>query len=208
MGSLKLYAVSIDTVRDWFASSDPTSAELLRQAEAFVGSSPHPTLIGKVGPLFKHPVAPIIDLPRPTMDDARALVEGRTLPPGRLRLGWLVVQHWLDAAAAGHVEVTLSGQQLGVLDFRLVSGGLSSQYSLETIVSRDPQLPVLPAPGMSVGWMPSAHALRASAQWPQAAAELPEDVADAAAALRSFFCQLPAWDAASSQAVDVLAIHR
>ncbi|MCL2783689.1 MAG: hypothetical protein FWD80_06955 [Propionibacteriaceae bacterium] len=211
MGTLTLYAISLEDVRQWFGAPQPWSTTLLEDAEKVAHEQAKPALIGRIGPLFKHPVAPIMELPGPTMGDANALVEGRAIAADRLGPAWVIVRHWCDSTSFGSVAITLEQQQLALLDFTLVSGGLSSQFSLETIIARDPHLPLLPAPGMSVGWMPGDHAVRAASQWGAAvqSAALREDIRESADAVHGFF-QLPDWTQPSDEALppDVLALYQ
>jgi len=168
MGTLWLYAISLDDVRDFFAAPNTVAEELLSAAEEVTHETPKPTLLGKVGPLFKHPIAPVIELPGPTMDDAHALIEGRALPPDRLGPAWVIVRHWCSKRCCDSAEVTVDRSQLATLDFAHVASGLSSQFSFGTLLARDPHLPLLPAPGLVVGWMPNAYAHKMAAQWPLA----------------------------------------
>ena len=98
---------------------------------------------------------------------------------------------------------------MSAIDFHLVSGGLSSQFSLETIIGRDPHLPLRTLHGSQVGWMPAAHAAPAAEQWPLALADgrLPDDVMGVAEQLCGFFCQVPDWTS-NGEASDVLAMFQ
>ena len=206
MGNLWLYAMPLEDVRAFFSAPADLADELLAQAGAVI-KAPTNNLLGRVGPLFRHPVVPVIDLPMPSADDAQNLVEGRSIAPERLAPAWTIVRHWCDVRAAGRLSLEISQQQLSTIDFHIVSGGLSSQFSLETIVGRDPHLPLRTLHGSQVGWMPAAHAALAAEQWPTALADgrLPDDVIGLAEQLCGFFCQVPDWSA-NGQSADVLAL--
>jgi len=170
MGTLWLYAISVDDVRDFFAAPDSVASELLDAASAVATEQAKPALIGKVGPLTRHQITPVVEWPGPTMDDAREMIEGRALPPHRLGPAWVIVRRWCAMRCRDSAEVTVDRQQLANLDFAHVACGLSSQFSFGTVLARDPHLPLLPAPGLVVGWMPNSHVRRMAAQWPAATA--------------------------------------
>jgi len=209
MGVLTLYALELDDVCGFFGASEPSATRQLEWAAEVTSEPIKPKLLGKVGPLFKHPVAPIMEIPVPTMDDARSLIEGRTPAPERLRLAWVIVQHWCKRLALGSVEITLDRHQLAAIDFAVVSRGLSSQNSLETILTRNPHLPLLPPAGLMIGWMPHTHVAKAASQWPSAVGtataddELADDLKEPADRLARFFEQAQTWTM-----TDVLALYQ
>jgi len=210
MGTLWLYAMPLDEVRAFFAAPAGLAEELLSQA-ADVMPDPTPSpLIGKVGPLFRRQVAPIMDLPVPTSADARALVAGRALPPDRLGPAWVIVRHWCDVRSRARLTMDVELQQLASLDFCLVSRGLSSQYSTETVLTRDPHLPLRPLAGLKIGWMPNHHVAQAFAQWRDAIAGC--DVPDSALVplrdqLAGFFGRFPEFSG-QTPPPDVLAMYQ
>jgi len=168
MGTLWLYAISLDDVRDFFAAPDELAASLLASANEVTREPTKPPLINKVGPLLRHPVAPAFEAPAPCMDDARAMVEGRALPPDRLGLAWVIVRHWCAQYCCDSAQITVDRERLATLDFAHVASGLSSQFSFGTVLSRDPHLPLLSAPGLVIGWMPNRHLRLMATQWAQA----------------------------------------
>jgi len=200
--TLWLYAIALDDVQAFFSASPELARELTAQAADVIVSPTAKHLIGKVGPLFRHPIEPVVEIPLPSAEDAQDLVEGKAVPPDRLYPAWTIVRHWCEVRAAGRLTIELTDTQLGATDFHLVTGGLSSQFSLETIIARDPHLPLHPANKLRVGWMPAAHAAQAGPQWPLALAEgrLPDDVMGLAEQLAGFFTQVPDWG------TDVLAM--
>jgi len=202
--SLWLYAIPVDDVRGFFSAPPDLAAELLAQAGAVIVAPKPANLIGKVGPLFRKPIAPVVDIPLPSQDDAQNLVDGRAVAPERLYPAWTIVRHWCEVRAAGRLALELTDTQLGSIDFHLVTGGLSSQFSLETIIARDPHLPLRPANKLRVGWMPATQAAQAGPQWPTALADgrVPDDVMPLAEQLAGFFTQVPDWG------TDVLALFQ
>jgi len=206
MGTLTLSAIALDEVHQWFGAPAELADQLSDQARQV--SVANPPLIRKVGPLLRRPSAPLVTVPAPSMDDVAALVEGRTLPADRLGFAWVIVRHWLQLRARHQVAVELSEHQLSVLDFSLVSAGLSSQLSFETVIARDPHLPLLATPGLSVGWMPNAHAVRAAAVWPQVFGLVAQrlEVADPATQLRVFFDDFARL--APNESPDILALYQ
>jgi len=171
MGTLWLYAISLDDVRDFFAAPDDLAASLLASANEVTQAAAKPALISKVGPLLRHPITPVIDLPAPSMDDAKAMVEGRALPPDRLWLAWIIVRHWCAQFSCDRAQISVDRERLATLDFAHVASGLSSQFSFGTVLSRDPHLPLLPAQGLVIGWMPNQHLRQMATQWVQATTE-------------------------------------
>ena len=211
MGTLWLYAMPLDEVRAFFAASEHLVGELIGQAAEVVRDQRPAPLIGKIGPLFKHPIAPIMELPTPSLDDARALTDGRSLPPERLAPAWVIVRHWCDVRSVDKLTLEVDQKQLDDLDFCLVSRGLSSQFSVQTVLARDPRLPLRSAHGLKVGWMPNHHVAQAAEQWRDAVAEC--DVpAEGLAALRDqlaqFFGRFPSWTCDDAPPPDVLALFQ
>ena len=207
MGTLCLYAMPLDDVRAFFAAPPRLAGELITQAGDVIPEPPR--LIRKLGPLVRRPAAPLVDLPGPTADDARALVEGRSLPPERLAPAWVIIRHWCDLHAAAKIAFDLTSKQIENLDFCLVSGGLSSQFSLGTMIARDPHLPVRPAPGLQVGWIPHHYVVQAEAQWRDTVAECPvadDDLVAVKDQLAEFFAHLS--DAADGPQMDLLALFQ
>ena len=165
MGTMWLYAISVEDVREFFGAPEMLGASLLASANDVVREPEKPPLIGKVGPLLRHPITPLVEVPVPTMEDARAMVEGRALPPERLGVAWVIVRHWCAVRCRDSVRINVSRDQLATLDFAHVASGLSSQYSFGTVLSRDPYLPLMPVAGLTVGWMPNMHLRRMCGQW-------------------------------------------
>ena len=200
--TLWLYAIALNDVQGFFSAPPELAAELTAQAGDVIVEPAAKHLIGKVGPLFRRPIEPVVEIPLPNPEDVKNLVEGKAIAPDRLYPAWTIVRHWCEARALGRLTLALTDMQLEAIDFHLVTGGLSSQFSLETIIARDPHLPLHPANKLRVGWMPAAHAAQAGPQWPVALAEgrLPDDVAGLAQQLAGFFTQVPNWE------TDVLAL--
>ncbi|MCL2489866.1 MAG: hypothetical protein FWF36_03950 [Propionibacteriaceae bacterium] len=200
--TLWLYAITLDDVQGFFSAPPELAAQLTAQARDVIVQPAAKHLIGKVGPLFRHPIEPVVEIPLPSPADVENLIGGKAIPPDRLYPAWTIVRHWCETRARGRLTLQLTEMQLESIDFHLVTGGLSSQFSLETIIARDPHLPLHPANKLRVGWMPAAHAAQAGPQWPSALAEgrLPDDVAGLAQQLAGFFTQVPDWD------TDVLAL--
>jgi len=200
--TLWLYAIALDDVQGFFSAPPELAAELTAQAGDVVVQPAVKHLIGKVGPLFRHPIEPVVEIPLPSAADVESLVEGKAIAPDRLYPAWTIVRHWCEVRSAGRLKLELTDTQLGAIDFHLVTGGLSSQFCLETIIARDPHLPLHPANKLHVGWMPAAHAAQAGPLWPVALVEgrLPDDIMPLAEQLAGFFTQVPDWD------TDVLAL--
>jgi len=167
MGTLWLYAISLDDVREFFAAPADEAAELLDLARQVAREPAKTSLLSKVGPAFKRPIATPFVLVGPTMDDAKTLVEGRSTPPDRLGPAWAIVRQWCAAKCRDNAQVNVERSQLATVDFANVTSGLSSQFSFTTMLARDPHLPLLPAPGLVVGWIPNNYVQKMSENWAQ-----------------------------------------
>lgn len=154
MGLLRGYAIGIDEVRDIFGADQRLAAHLRALAsDAFPAPNPPArTLLNRLGPLFRRDAALVVDPTMPTSSDVEGLLTGRFCPPERRAPSWLVVHRWLADLSWGSIERPLGQTELDDLDFALAKAGLPSPFALGRLLAGDAQLPLLPAPGMSVGY--------------------------------------------------------
>lgn len=168
MGSLSLYGIAIDEVRDIFSAGAAEAAALRAIAsERFpTRRAAAPGLLGRLGPLFRRPPdAPVVAPDTPVAEDCERLLTGRHTPPHRLAASWRLLEAWLDAKSWGSYRATIAGRDVDALDFDLSRAGVPAEYSLRSLVARDPGLPLLASPGLLAGYCRGAHAVAASEAW-------------------------------------------
>ncbi len=164
MVEVRLYAIGIDEVRDWFGAG-PAGAATLRgvAAERFrvPAAEQRPTgMLSKLGPLFRRdPWAPHIPVDLPTPADVEMLINAHFVPPERLGAAWTVVRAWLDELSWGHVVTVLGATEWRDLEFDLARAGLPSQFAISKLWNLDPALPLRPVPGTAVGYARHHHAV-------------------------------------------------
>ena len=164
MAELHLFGIAVDEVRDMFGA-DPTLAGALRSiaAERFSAlmseQRPRGTMLGKVGPLFRHP----IDQPQvpvgPSAADIENLVAGRAIDPTRLDACWQIVCSWLHARSALHADAPATASQIEAIEFDLARAGLPSQFAIGRLWARDLGVNLQPGHGMQVGYAKNGHAM-------------------------------------------------
>ncbi len=165
MGELRLFAVSIDEVREIFAAP-PEVAERLRAAAApLFASPPKPRfgLLEKLGPLFNKPLLPppaSID-PQPT--DADTILTGKFVPPDRIPAAWQLLRAWFAELSWGQFELNITDAEIDEWDFDLARAGMSSQYGIGKMLNEELGLPLRPVPGLATGYVKHHHALNATA---------------------------------------------
>ncbi|MGO4958476.1 hypothetical protein ACTQ49_14630 [Luteococcus sp. Sow4_B9] len=174
MGEARLYAISINEVRDMFGATAPVagmlrriSAESLRTYRPQEAAQPGADaqrggrgMLNRLGPLFKRPAhAPLVPHGSPLPSDVETLIAGRFVAPERLDASWELVDGWLSHRAFGQHRLERTGQQLEQLEFELTRAGLPSQYGIGKLMALDAQIPLRPSPGMTVGYCKHAHVL-------------------------------------------------
>lgn len=167
MGTLWLYAISVDEVRDIFGASED-DAELLRAVAArrFGQPAAHHGLLGKLGPLFARPVdAPVLTADSPTRDDCETLLAGQHVPPSRLTASWRLLAAWLEAKAWSTHSVALDEHSLNAIEFDLGRTQVPAKFSPRALLSADLGITLRPAPAMMAGYCPGDRASAAGRAW-------------------------------------------
>ena len=175
MGSLRLYAIAIDEVRDIFSAPEATATALRAiAAERFPSPVPaSPGLLAKLGPLFSRAVdAPVIRPDVPSGSDVDALLAGRFVPPERLPASWLLLEAWIDAMSWGHHEFDLDEASLSDFDFELARAGVAARYGLRGLLTTELGIAMRPAPGLVAGFVRLAHVQALTVAWRDAEANL------------------------------------
>ena len=161
MVEVRLYAQSIDEVRDMFGAEPETAATLRAIAsDRFrvpVAANRPTGMLSKIGPLFRRDTSFIVPEGTPTQNDIETLVAGKFVAPERLETAWTVVEAWLDALAWGRHVISTSQAHLNDIEFDLARSGVPSQFSIEKLLVNDPQLPLRAAPRMRVGYRKYEH---------------------------------------------------
>lgn len=156
MHTLRLFAISIDAVRDVFGA-DPALAERLRAVAARHFAPPtRPRPKGVLG-LFRRDRELEVDASQPIASDVEALLAGGYVPPERTRQGWLVLLAWLEDLAAANSVVVV--EELDTLEFDLARAGLHSDYSMRNLAAQPLGTILRPLPGQTVGYAKHANAI-------------------------------------------------
>lgn len=203
MGSLWLYAIAVDEVRDIF-SADEAEAAALRAiaAERFSKERPSaPGLLGRLGPVFRRPVdAPVRRPGVPDGEDCERMLAGRHIPPERVTACWALLQAWLQAKAWSSHEGSADPAQVDAIDFDLTLAGVPADCSLRSLLGRDPGIALQPAPGMIAGYSRGGHVLAVVAAWEAALPSLEPSHADSLAALLAWLGGFGEWTRAAAGA--------
>lgn len=215
MGSVRLYAIAIDEVRDIFGADEGTSARLRAvAAERFGGGAPTaPGLLGKLGPVFRRaPDAPVVRPDVPSGSDVDTLLAGRYVAPHRLVPCWLLLEAWIEEIAWGSTGREVTEARLNDFDFDLVRAGVPTRYGLRSLLKSGLGIALLPHPGLAAGWATLDHAQAMAEAWRPAVPSLDEAQQDAATRLLAWLDNFPGWvDAAGQQhrpPPDLVAILR
>ena len=170
---LRLWSLPSDTVRECFAAPPELEERLLAITDKVAPPGPKsPNLLGKLGPLLRHPVdAPAIRPGVPNRLDAIALMTSRFITPDRVSACWVLLRAWLDDLAPAHTVIPLAHTSLDNLDFDLVRTGVPTEVSIRHLWGRRLDIP-LGGPGFSFGYMRHATVLTLLTSWREALDEL------------------------------------
>lgn len=156
-----LFTIGIDEVRDMFGATAPLAAELRTISGPFL-SEAVPTRHRARRAHRAHATPDPHEASGSRALDAAELEEliaGRYIEPQRLTSAWRMVTIWLGALCWDHAQLDATPEQLSGWDFQLAVAGLASQFSLARLEGRDAQVPLLPAPGLRVGYVRRSHVL-------------------------------------------------
>lgn len=163
MHRLRLFAISINDVRDIFGA-DPALAAHLRDmsAQQFVPERPEKSLLSRIGPLFSRQRTMEVDQRSPLSGDVESMLSGGHIPLDRLPQCWRLLLLWLDGLAAQRLTMTLNG--LENIEFELARAGLPSTFSLRSLATRDLGTPLRPLPEQVVGYSKHSHVVETGRQ--------------------------------------------
>lgn len=215
MGTLKLWAVGIDEVREIF-SANPDVAERLRAAAAarFATDLPRQRgLLGKLGPLLRpanDPAAPRPGVPGP--DDVEDLLAGRHIPPQRLATAWTLLEFWLGTLSWGCAEWPLTTDRLRDLDFDLVRAGIPARYSVGDLFANGLGISLARCESLAAGFVRADQARQLAEAWTAGAPELEPDDQATVTEFAEFLAHWPEWTALAAEhgrpEPDLVAVFR
>jgi len=163
MGSLRLYAIAIDEVREIFGAPEETATALRAIAAHRFPTAPArtPGLLAKLGPVFRRAIdAPVLRAGVPSGSDVDTLLAGRYVAPHRLSASWVLLEAFVEAMAWGSTSQPVSESDLNDFDFDLARAAVASRYGLRQLLRADLGISMLPCPGLAAGF---AHAEQVTA---------------------------------------------
>lgn len=214
---MRLFALGIDQARDVFGADHQLAGRLRTVAGEHYPAPESPQkrsrLSRMLGPLFKTDDRMVVDPRRPSAADLDAILTGRYLPPDRLPAAWDVLELWFADLSWGELSLEISQHRFDEFEFALARVGLPSPYSLGQLMHNDASLPILPLPGLSVGYAKYQHALNTQHGLSAVIPELAPEDAQLAQQFAEFLAGFPLWasqaTAAGQPEPDLLMIwHR
>ncbi len=201
MGSLRLYAIAIDEVRDIFGAPESTATALRAIAAhrfpAAPATSPGP--LAKLGPVFRRaPDAPVLRPGVPSGSDVDTLLAGRYVPPHRLSACWALLEAFVESMAWGSTSQPVDETELNEFDFDLARAAVPSRYGLRQLLRADLGISMLPSPGIAAGFAHAEHVTAMAAVWRTGLPLLEPGNQPMATSLLAWFDQYPRWSAAAS----------
>ena len=168
MGSLRLYAIAIDEVREIFGAPESTATALRAIAAHRFPAAPAtaPGLLARLGPVFrKAPDAPVLRAGVPSGSDVDTLLAGRYVPPHRLSACWALFEALVEAMAWASTSQPVSETELNDFDFDLARAAVPSRYGLRQLLRADLGIPMLPCPGVASGFAHADHVTAMTQAW-------------------------------------------
>ena len=163
MHELRLFAISINDVRDMFGADAALAAHLRDIVEQTFAPPPRKSsLLERIGPLLFRQRSVEVDPRAPLPRDVEAVLSGGHIPPDRLPQCWALVLVWLAQRAAAEITMTIDG--LDALEFDLALAGLPSDYSLRQLAERDLGTALRPLPSQVVGYSKHLHVVETERQ--------------------------------------------
>jgi hypothetical protein len=201
MGSLRLYAIAIDEVREIFGAPESTATALRAIAAHRFPAAPAtaPGLLAKLGPVFRRaPDAPVMRPGVPSGSDVDTLLAGRYVPPHRLSACWALFEAFVEAMAWGSTSQSVGETELNEFDFDLVRAAIPSRYGLRQLLRADLGISMLPSPGIAAGFAHADHVTAMAAAWRTGLPLLEPGNQPMATSLLAWFDQFPGWAAQAS----------
>lgn len=156
MHELRLFAISINGVRDIFGADAALAARLRGvAATSFAPPRREKSLLDRIGPLLSRQRSTEVDPRNPLPCDVDAVLSGGHIPFDRLSQCWRLMLVWLPELAARDLTITIDG--LDALEFDLARAGLPSDYSLRQLAERELGTALRPLPRQVVGYSKHQH---------------------------------------------------
>ncbi len=163
MHRLRLFAITIDDVRDIFGA-DPALASQLRAvaAEHFAPPRPERAALSRIGPLFSRHRHTEVDTRNPLSADVDSMLSGGHIPEDRRPQCWKLLLVWLETLATQRLDIRLDAFETP--EFELARAGLPSSISLRSLAARELGTPLRPEPTQIVGYSKHGHVAEFSHQ--------------------------------------------
>lgn len=192
---LRLYALGIDEVRDLFGVPAERRDEVRELAREALGFEPPPQRTRMWAALFRHdPHRPATDPDSPTMDDVDAMLAGRHVPPDRNAARWRLAETLVGALAYDRLRLSASPALVDATDFSMACVGAPAALGIRTLVETPAMLPLLPLPGVRLGYVRGTVAAAMADTYATYAAEITEPERRALVdRLGSWLHHYPAW---------------
>lgn len=202
MGELRLFALSIHEVRDMFGADEALAGRLRGIAsDSFKvpAAERRPQgLLGKIGPLFRRGAESVIPHDVPLPADWEKLISAQFVAPDRVDVSWKVIDAWIDDIDHGTETFTFDQRGLDDFDFALTKAGLPARFGLRKLMADEPQLPVMPATGMQVGYGKHGLVMATIEELAKVVGEVDDDERENARRLHDFLAKYPAWTEAAA----------
>lgn len=215
MGTLKLWAVGIDEVREIFSANPEVSEKLRAAATArFRTDLPRPAgLLGRLGPLLRPAHDPAAPRPGvPAAQDVSDLLSGRYIAPPRLPEAWNLLEFWIGTLSWGSGEWPLEPARLRELDFDLARARIPSRYGLSDLFKNALGISLSLCEGLAAGFVRADHAHQMGQAWAVGTPELEPANQPTAAQITEFLSHWPEWTSLAVEhgrpEPDLVAIYR
>ena len=206
MHELRLFAISINGVRDIFGAEAALAAHLREvAAQSFAPPPRERSLLERIGPLFSRQRSTEVDPLAPLPSDVEALLSGGHIPHDRLAQCWRLMLVWLADRAAADLTMTIDG--LDALEFDLALAGLPSDYSLRQLAERDLGTALRPLPSQVVGYSKHLHVVETERQLRLIRDEAQPEFANTLAAIQPLRGLLAGIAARPEQELDLIVVQ-
>lgn len=160
MHTLRLFAISIDAVRDVFGADAQLAERLRTAAAARFGPPPQDSapkgFLARLGLARREPTLEV-DPRQPLASDVEAVLAGGYVPPERMGQAWQLLLLFLEELSSAAATQTVA--DVDDLEFDLARAGLASDFSLRQLAGRPLGTPLRPDPEYLTGYAKHVHAV-------------------------------------------------
>ncbi len=215
MGTLRLYALGINEVRNLFQGSPRVAERLAQLVVQAYPTRPEPPPRGLRDRFRRRDTRPTTHgtgtRKGPTADDVDRVLRGHFVSPDRLPAAWNLINLWLGDQAWGVTRIRMDESAGDDLDFDLAAAGVPPSASVRSLFERPLQLPVQPLPGGAAGYLRGQRADAMRAAWASAVPRLSTGNAETAQQVVSWLGGLESWRdqarEAGRPAPDIIALY-